>query len=113
MPRQPGPFPALPGCSLLHHNNRYACQENLAPGEACLVVGSSNGRQVVEVPQQAAATLDFVELVLEGTTDLTSGIWNLALMPAADQTGVAVNRRRWVPVGEPQRAFFRLRAVLK
>jgi len=72
-----------------------------------------NGVPVVEVPLQDSSTLADVTLVLEATTDVTSGTWPLTLTLAADQSGLAANHRRWVPAGAPPRAFFRLRATLK
>jgi len=72
-----------------------------------------NGVPVVEVPLQDSSTLADVTLVLEATTDVTSGTWPLALTLAADQSGVPATRCRWVPAGSPPQAFFRLRATLK
>jgi len=91
----------------------YAFQSNLAAGEQCLVVHSLNGVPVVEAPLQDSSTLADVTLVLEATTDVTSGTWPLALTLAADQSGLAANHRRWVPAGSPPQAFFRLRTTLK
>jgi len=77
-----------------------------------LKIRSVNGRTVLEIPVQDAATLPYVNLRVLGSTDLVH--WSLVVIPAADTTGMPANRIWYQPVGPPlQRAFFKLEAELK
>ena len=91
----------------------YACQSNLAPGDHPLVIRLMDGLPVIEIPFQDPATIPYVDLFLEGTSDLTSGTWPLTFNPAPDNSGTPPNRQRLVPDQPPPSGFFRLKAVFK
>jgi len=92
----------------------YAFGPNLAPGEPLLDIGWSDaGIPVIETPVQDPSTLTTVEISLEWTSELASHDWSNGLVPAADQSDVPANRCRWIPLSTPNKAFYRLRAVLK
>jgi hypothetical protein len=77
-----------------------------------LKIRSVNGRTVLEIPVQDAATLPYVNLRVLGSTDLVH--WSLVVIPAADTTGMPANRLWYLPVGPSlQQAFFKLEAELK
>lgn len=92
----------------------YAFQSTLQSGDQLLTVQWVNGQPVIETPKQDASTLPYVDVSLIGTTELEDADWSFNLVPAADQSNVPVNRCRWaVPLGAPDHAFFKIRAVLK
>ena len=91
----------------------YAFGSNFAPGDLLLGIGWSDGVPIIETPVQDPSTLTTVAVSLEWAADLTSANWSSGLVPAADQSGVPINRCRWIPLSAPDKAFYRLRAVLK
>ncbi|MDD5707520.1 MAG: hypothetical protein PHR35_16475, partial [Kiritimatiellae bacterium] len=91
----------------------YAFQSNWQPGDPLLTVQWISGSPVIETPKQHASTLSFIDLMPIGTTALGDGEWILGIIPAANQAGVPDNRFRWELVTTPDKAFFRLKAVLK
>jgi hypothetical protein len=86
----------------------YALQYSLQPGDEALLVRMVNGVPLIEVPLPDPAAAPYVDVRVEGTTNLASGAWSLSLTPSDDQSGMAGNRRRWQPVGAPGAACFRL-----
>ena len=93
----------------------YAFGANLSDSDAIIDITWINGGPVIETAAQDPATLSFVTLLIEGTSDLTvPADWSIQLEPAADQSGVPANRCRWVPItAPPGSAFFRIRANQK
>jgi uncharacterized repeat protein (TIGR02543 family) len=93
----------------------YAFGANLSDSDAIIDIAWINGGPVIETAAQDPATLPFVMLLIEGTSDLTvPADWPIQLEPAADQSGVPANCCRWVPVAAPPgSAFFRVRATIK
>jgi len=91
----------------------YAFQANLQPGEPIIAIRWLDGVPVIEIPKQDASTLPYVEVSLSGTSDLTKPDWSLELAPAEDQSGAPANRCLWVPLSASDRAFFKVRAILK
>ena len=90
----------------------YAFGTNLPPGVLLLDIRMVNGRPVVETPVQDASTTPYVDLRVLGSTNLTD--WTLPVQPAADTAGMPANRTWHEPQGvPPERAFFKLEAVLK
>jgi hypothetical protein len=90
----------------------YVFGADLPTDGPLLKIRSVNGRTVLEIPVQDAATLPYVNLRVLGSTDLVH--WSLGVIPAADTTGMPANRIWYQPVGPPlQRAFFKLEADLK
>jgi len=91
----------------------YALQSGMQPGDQFLEIRFVNGVPMIEIPVQDPSTIPFVDLHLEGTTDIKSGDWNMSLTPAPTQEGLSGNRCRWVPLGDPSNACFRLRTTTK
>jgi len=91
----------------------YAFQSNLLADEPLITVRLIDGKPVIETPKQHESTLPYVDIQVIGTTDIGSAEWLLNLVPAEDQTGMALNRCKWETPTAPQRAFFRLKAVPK
>jgi hypothetical protein len=89
----------------------YAFDSNIDPTSQLMVIRFVNGLPVIEVPAQAPATLPYAEVVIEGATNLGDDLWSLGLLPVAAQDGVPLNRNRWAPVGNPDRAFFRIKVL--
>ncbi len=91
----------------------YAFGSNLNAGDHLLDIGRLDALPFIDTPVQDPSTLTFVNISLEWTADLALADWSTGLVPAADQSGVPPNRCRWVPLSVPEKAFYRLRAVLK
>ena len=91
----------------------YAMQPNLQSGEPVMVIRVVDGQPCIDIPVQNAATLPFVEVLLEGATNLTDGAWDLVFVPTATQPPAAENRERWTPDSAPGKAFMRVRAAEK
>jgi hypothetical protein len=82
------------------------------PGEPLLNIRWIDGRPVVEIPVQDAATLPYAEVRVVGSTNLTD--WSLPVVPAADTAGKPADRAWHEPEGSrPSKAFFKLEAELK
>jgi hypothetical protein len=72
-------------------------------------VRSVNGHLVVETPEQDAATLSYVDVVVLGSTNLID--WTLPMAPSA---GNPTGRSWYEPVGIPKnKSFFRLKVNMK
>ncbi len=68
-----------------------------------------NGRQVLEIPVQDAATLSYVGLRVRGSTNLID--WSLPVIQVA---GAAAGRVWYQLDGQPtDKSFFKVEAVLK
>jgi formylglycine-generating enzyme required for sulfatase activity len=90
----------------------YAFGENLTTNAPLLNIRFVDGGPVVESPAQDAATLDYVDLRILGSTNLVD--WTLPIAPATNTTGKPVNCSWHAPEGvAPPKTFFKLKAELK
>jgi len=97
----------------LPHGMIYALTTDLQPGDKEILVRIVNGKPCVEIPIRNATTLSSVDVLVEGTEDLSGGTWNLSPVPAEDQTGVLTGKQRWDLNGAPDKAFYRLKVIEK
>jgi hypothetical protein len=101
--RQKHPITGIP------YGIQYAFGSNLPPGGPVMSVRSVNGHLVVETPEQDAATLSYVDVVVLGSTNLID--WTLPMAPSA---GNPTGRSWYEPVGIPKnKSFFRLKVNMK
>ncbi|MDH3346278.1 MAG: hypothetical protein OEL75_03755, partial [Kiritimatiellaceae bacterium] len=96
----------------LPHGLVYAFGFNLNPEDKAMTLRSVGGKMFVDIPAQNHATLSFVDVWVEGATDL-GGEWTLTPSPVIDQSGVPVERQRWKLDDAPEKAFYRIKAELK
>ncbi len=90
----------------------YAFGTNLPLSSLLLNIRFVNGKAIVEVPQQDAATLPYVDVRVRGSTNLLD--WTLPMIPAIDTTGKPSYKSWHEPQGTtPAKAFFKLEAELK
>jgi hypothetical protein len=89
----------------------YAFGANLSASGPVLTVRSVNGRPVLEIPAQDAATLSYVNLRVLGSTNLID--WTLPVVSATNTNGRPGNCAWFEPAGTPAKAFFKLEAELK
>ena len=103
----------LPGVS---NGAVYTFGENLTEQDALSLITitfDTDGTPIVETPALASDAASFVTATLEGTTDLSTGIWNLTVNPVdlTDST-----RDGYTPAATagvvPPTAFFRLKLSL-
>lgn len=93
----------------------YAFGTNLVPSDVLLKIRIVNGQPMVEVPLQDAATVDYVQVWVEGCTNLLDGVngWTLPVEVIEGAVGQPSNRAWYETTGMPAQAFFRLKADLK
>jgi uncharacterized repeat protein (TIGR02543 family) len=90
----------------------YAFATNLPLSSLLLNIRFINGKAIVEIPQQDAATLPYVDVRVRGSTNLLD--WTLPMIPAVDTTGKPSYKSWHEPDGtHPSKAFFKLEAQLK
>ena len=90
----------------------YAFGTNLPLSALLLNIRFINGKAIVEVPKQDAATLPYVDIRVRGSTNLLD--WTLPMIPATDTTGKPAYQSWHEPEGTPPaKAFFKLEAELK
>jgi len=90
----------------------YAFGTNLPLSSLLLNIRFINGKAIVEIPQQDAATLPYVDVRVRGSTNLLD--WTLPIIPAVDTTGKPSYKSWHEPEGTPPaKAFFKLEAELK
>ena len=93
----------------------YAFGTNLVAGAQALTLRMINGRPVVEIPQQDETTKDYVDVRVEGCTNLldTANGWTLQMKSASDTSGKPSCRAWYEPETAPANAFFRLKVGTK
>jgi hypothetical protein len=92
----------------------YAFGTNRTAGIPLLNIRMINGRPMVETPKRDYATTGVVFVVVEGSTNLLSGSWPLAVGPATETNEKPSDRDWYTPLEAlPSNAFFRLRATLR
>jgi hypothetical protein len=93
----------------------YAFGTNLVSSDVVLNIRIVDGRPMVEVPRQDAATVDYVRVWVEGCTNLLDGVngWTLQTGLVEGAAGQPPNRAWYETTDVPGRAFFRLKADLK
>ncbi|MDA3925897.1 MAG: PKD domain-containing protein [Kiritimatiellae bacterium] len=89
----------------------YVFGDNLSSGEKMLDIDMVNKIPVVIVPVQDAATIPYVDVNVLGSTNLTD--WNLSVIPMLDPVGKPANRSWLQTEDEYDKAFFKLKAILK
>jgi hypothetical protein len=90
----------------------YAFGTNLPLSSLLLNIRFINGKAIVEIPQQDAETLPYVDVRVRGSTNLLD--WTLPMIPASDTTGKPSYKSWHETQGTPtEKAFFKLEAELK
>lgn len=95
---------------------KYAFGANLTNSTPMLVIRMVNGRPVIETPEQDINTLDYVNVLVKGCTNLANNVeegWPLVTKPSTNTVGKPANRSWFEPAEVHEKAFFRLEAVLK
>jgi uncharacterized repeat protein (TIGR02543 family) len=88
----------------------YAFGEAFPDNSPLLNIRMVDGAPVAEIPVQDVRSMADVRIVLEATTDLTSGFWDLPVYPAPYVDGKPANRQWYAACGGSQVVYFRLRA---